>query len=55
MIANGGVSKDAYAGAFELLTGTRAEHRPRTGGSTDALIMRDLADCHEISLTEEPG
>ncbi|WP_280272172.1 HAD hydrolase-like protein [Nocardia wallacei] len=55
MIANGGVSKDAYADAFELLTGTRAEHRPRTGGSTDALIMRDLADRHEVSLPDESG
>ncbi|WP_433521985.1 HAD family hydrolase [Nocardia pseudovaccinii] len=53
LIANGGVSKDAYAGAFELLTGMGVEHRPRTGGSTDALIMRDLAACHGVSLPEE--
>ncbi|MFE3443072.1 HAD family hydrolase [Nocardia sp. NPDC059180] len=53
MIANGGVSKDTYAGAFELLTGVRPESRPRTGGSTDALIMRDLADRHGVALTED--
>ncbi|WP_024801142.1 HAD hydrolase-like protein [Nocardia sp. BMG51109] len=53
MIANGGVSKDAYAGAFELLTDRRVEHRPRTGGSTDALIMRDLAALHGTSLPDD--
>ncbi|MBF6176122.1 HAD family hydrolase [Nocardia blacklockiae] len=53
MIVNGGVSKDAYAGAFEALTGMRVEHRPRTGGSTDELIMRDLAELHGVSLPAE--
>ncbi|MBF6080557.1 haloacid dehalogenase-like hydrolase [Nocardia cyriacigeorgica] len=54
MIANGGVSKETYAGAFELLTGRPAEFRPRTGGSTDLLIMRDLAERHGAVLTEGP-
>ncbi|MFF0489355.1 HAD family hydrolase [Nocardia sp. NPDC004068] len=53
MIANGGVSKDAYAGAFESLTGMPAKYRPRTGGSTDGLIMRDLADRHEVTLPDD--
>lgn len=52
MIANGGVSKDAYAGAFEALTGLRAAHRPRTGGSTDELIMRELAERHGVPLPD---
>lgn len=54
MIANGGVSKETYAGAFEVLTGRPAEFRPRTGGSTDLLIMRDLAERHGAVLTEGP-
>ncbi|GAA2639225.1 haloacid dehalogenase-like hydrolase [Actinomadura fulvescens] len=53
LIANGGVSKDAYGGAFELLTMTSPVHRARTGGSTDFLIMRDLVERHGMPFTDE--
>lgn len=50
LIDNGGVSKDTYRGAFELLTGMCAIHTPRTAGSTDLPIMRDLAARHGVTL-----
>lgn len=46
LIENGGVSKETYAGAFELLTGMTASHRARTDGRTDPEIMADLLRDH---------
>lgn len=46
LIENGGVSKETYAGAFELLTGRTAEHRAKTGGRTDPEILGDLLADH---------
>lgn len=42
LIENGGVSKENYALAFELLTGRVPLVRPRTDGRTDMAIMGDL-------------
>lgn len=53
LIANGGVSKDNYAAAFELLTGRPAEHRAVTGGSTDPLIIADMFRRHDVDFTPE--
>ncbi|UGT63595.1 HAD family hydrolase [Nocardia asteroides] len=53
LISNGGVSKDTYRGAFELLTGVSAVHTPRTAGGTDVPIMHDLAAMHSVTLTAE--
>ncbi|MFF5206489.1 HAD family hydrolase [Streptosporangium sp. NPDC000396] len=52
LIENGGVSKETYAGAYELLTGRTAIHRARTDGRTDPAIMRDLLDQHGIEMTD---
>lgn len=46
LIENSGVSKETYAGAFELLTGVPAEQRAKTGGRTDPEILGDLLDDH---------
>lgn len=46
LIDNGGVSKETYAAAFEILTGTPARVRARTDGRTDPEIMRDLLRDH---------
>ncbi|TMR94457.1 HAD family hydrolase [Nonomuraea basaltis] len=48
LIENGGVSKEIYARAFELLTGRPAEHRAETGGRTDPQIMLNLLRRHGI-------
>jgi hypothetical protein len=40
LIENGGVSKETYALAFELLTGCVPSVRPATDGRTDFQIMR---------------
>jgi phosphoglycolate phosphatase-like HAD superfamily hydrolase len=53
LIENSGVSKETYAGAFELLTGRKAEHRARTGGRTDPVILKDLVELHGLSVTAE--
>lgn len=46
LIENSGVSKETYAGAFELLAGVEAQHRARTGGRTDPEILGDLLADH---------
>lgn len=46
LIENSGVSKETYAGAFELLAGVPAEHRAKTGGRTDPEILGDLLADH---------
>lgn len=48
LIENGGVSKESYAGAFQILTGRRAEHPARTGGRTDPEIIGDLLSDHGV-------
>lgn len=53
LIENGGVSKETYATAFELLTGRRAEHRARTDGRTDPNIVRDLLERHGVEVTPD--
>src|ERR687893_2296231 len=42
LIENGGVSKETYALAFELLTGRAPSVRPSTDGRTDFQIMHEL-------------
>ncbi|PPK94229.1 phosphoglycolate phosphatase-like HAD superfamily hydrolase [Kineococcus xinjiangensis] len=42
LIENGGVSKENYALAFELLTSRPAQAQPRTDGRTDVGIMTNL-------------
>ncbi|MEW2356534.1 haloacid dehalogenase-like hydrolase [Spirillospora sp. NPDC029432] len=53
LIENGGVSKETYAAAFELLTGRGAEHRARTDGRTDPIILRDLVERHGLTVTAD--
>src|SRR5262245_61465826 len=53
LIENSGVSKETYAGAFELLTGRVAEHRARTDGRTDPVILKDLVERHGLTVTAE--
>ncbi|MEU4229599.1 haloacid dehalogenase-like hydrolase [Nonomuraea sp. NPDC026600] len=52
LIENGGVSKETYAGAFELLTGRPAEFRAETDGRTDLEIMTNLLSRHGVEATE---
>lgn len=53
LIYNGGVSKQAYALGFELLTGQPPTERVITDGMTDTAIMRSLFERHGLELT--PG
>ncbi|HCT76501.1 MAG TPA: hydrolase [Micromonosporaceae bacterium] len=53
LIHNGGVSKQAYAQGFELLTGKPPTEPVITDGMTDPAIMRSLFERHEIKLTAE--
>jgi phosphoglycolate phosphatase len=48
LIDNGGVSKETYALAFELLTGQPALVRPATDGRTDFQIMRELLSANSV-------
>ncbi|SDG84195.1 Phosphoglycolate phosphatase, HAD superfamily [Sinosporangium album] len=52
LIENGGVSKETYAGAFELVTGQPAEYRAETDGRTDLEIMTNLLVRHGIEVTD---
>ena len=51
LIENGGVSKENYALAFELLTGARPVVPAQTHGRTDVGIMENLLSAHDV----EPG
>ncbi|MGH3645708.1 MAG: HAD family hydrolase [Micromonosporaceae bacterium] len=51
LIENGGVSKETYAAAYEILTGASPKHRPQTDGRTDPAIMRDLFASHNTDFT----
>jgi len=58
LIENGGVSKENYARAFELLVGRRPEKPARTDGRTDVAIVADLLavngeDPQRFPLTEQ--
>jgi phosphoglycolate phosphatase-like HAD superfamily hydrolase len=48
LIENGGVSKETYALAFELLTGYPPLVRPATDGRTDFQIMHELLSANSI-------
>jgi phosphoglycolate phosphatase-like HAD superfamily hydrolase len=50
LIDNGGVSKETYALAFELLTGQAPLVRPATDGRTDFQIMRELLSVNSIDI-----
>ncbi len=49
LIENGGVSKETYALAFELLTGCAPSVRPTTDGRTDFQIMHELLSANSIN------
>ncbi|WP_020525213.1 HAD family hydrolase [Catelliglobosispora koreensis] len=53
LINNGGVSKEMYAAAFEILSGQPARVKARTDGRTDPEIMRDLIEQHGLEQTSE--
>jgi phosphoglycolate phosphatase-like HAD superfamily hydrolase len=55
LIDNGGVSKETYAAAFEILTGTPATVRARTDGGTDPEIMWDLLQDHGFAPAAHVG
>jgi phosphoglycolate phosphatase len=48
LIENGGVSKETYALAFELLTGRAPSVRPSTDGRTDFEIMHQLLSANSV-------
>ncbi|MEV0725639.1 HAD hydrolase-like protein [Micromonospora purpureochromogenes] len=52
LIENGGVSKETYALAFELLVGTPPAARPQTDGRTDRSIMAELFAANGVAMTE---
>jgi phosphoglycolate phosphatase len=54
LIENGGVSKQNYALAFELLTGRRPEIQPQTDGRTDVGIMSSLLSANQESPAAYP-
>lgn len=51
LIENGGVSKETYALAFEMLVGTAPTVRPQTDGRTDQSIMADLFAANGVEMT----
>jgi phosphoglycolate phosphatase len=51
LIENGGVSKEVYAAAFEILTGRPVTEPVETDGRTDPSIMGDLLARHGSSLS----
>lgn len=53
LIYNGGVSKEAYARGFKLITGNDPVERVITDGMTDTGIMRSLFERHGLVLTPE--
>lgn len=53
LIYNGGVSKEAYALGFKLLTGEDPVEKVITDGMTDTGIMRSLFERHGLALTPE--
>lgn len=55
LIENGGVSKETYALAFELLTGTSPTVRPTTDGRTDFQIMHELLVANSVNTGQYVG
>jgi phosphoglycolate phosphatase len=55
LIENGGVSKEVYAVAFEILTGRPVAELVETDGRTDPSIMGDLLAHHGSSLSYDEG
>ena len=55
LIENGGVSKETYALAFELLTGTSPTVRPTTDGRTDFQIMHELLIANSVNVERYVG
>ncbi len=55
LIENGGVSKETYALAFELLTGTSPAIRPTTDGRTDFQIMHELLTANSVNTEQYTG
>jgi phosphoglycolate phosphatase len=53
LIYNGGVSKEAYACGFQLLTGYFPTEPVVTDGMTDSAIMRALFERHGLVLTPD--
>jgi phosphoglycolate phosphatase len=53
LIHNGGVSKEAYARGFELLTGSAPTEKVVTDGMTDQAIMRSLFERHQLILSDD--
>jgi phosphoglycolate phosphatase len=53
LIENGGVSKQVYARAFELLTGNPAASPARTDGRTDPQIMANLLTDHGLTAGDD--
>jgi phosphoglycolate phosphatase-like HAD superfamily hydrolase len=49
LIENGGVSKENYALAFEILTGRAPEVQPSTDGRTDIGIMENLLTANNVN------
>jgi len=49
LIDNAGVSKEIYAGAFELLTGQPSSHLPVTDGRTDFEILANLCVANGVA------
>ena len=54
LIDNGGVSKENYALAFELLAGRGAEVQPQTEGRTDVAIMENLLKANGVDPAQYP-
>lgn len=52
LIENGGVSKDTYALAFELIAGRPSAVRPVTHGRTDFQIMYDLLADNGVAVDD---
>jgi phosphoglycolate phosphatase len=52
LIENGGVSKETYALAFELLVGRVPAVRPVTDGRTDFQIMSDLLEANSVDTRD---
>ncbi len=52
LIENGGVSKETYALAFELITGIPSVAQPATDGRTDFQIMRELLIANSVDTNE---
>jgi phosphoglycolate phosphatase-like HAD superfamily hydrolase len=55
LIENGGVSKETYALAFELITGALPAVQPATHGKTDFQIMRELLMANSVAANKYVG